>query len=440
MDARSIWPSLALAAVSSVTLTGVTQAQMFAQREHVAHSENFIVFASSPEWAAQVAEVAEQHRRELAVYWLGKELPTWSERCPIHVHSSPQLGAGGETQFTLLPDRVGRWMMTVQGTRQRVLDSVLPHEITHTIFATHFAPFGDYMPRWADEGACTTVEHPAEKEKHAHFLQRFLRTGRGLSFNKMFSLKEYPSDILPLYAQGHSAVQFLLDQGGPRKFIAFIESGLRTRAWEQSLAKHYQYETIGEFQTLWNQWLADGSPSDLMAYAPGLRNSAPTRLASAETGQPNSPPSSGADAVQLAAGSQTPNPNTIRPTTIPPAQIASNHPARSGSAAGESWYKQRLRQIQSGSTSGTLADVSRPRSVPLGRSVPGPASGQASQVSSSAASPASTLPGPAQAVSRPSPSGPAGIRVLDWGQGVPVQGIESSQRSAGPVLPAPIYR
>ena len=40
-------------------------------------------------------------------------------------------------------------------TARRILDSVLPHEITHTIFATHF---GQPLPRWADEGACTTVD------------------------------------------------------------------------------------------------------------------------------------------------------------------------------------------------------------------------------------------------------------------------------------------
>ncbi len=172
-------------------------------------------------------------------------------------------------------------MMIVQGTRERILDSVLPHEITHTIFATHFAPMGRYVPRWADEGACTTVEHESEKRKHAHFLQQFLRTGRGLAFNRMFSLKEYPDDILPLYAQGHSAVQFLLDQAGPRTFVQFLEDGMRSEQWEAALRKHYAYPTIGRFQVSWNQWLADGSPRDLTAYAPLLRDHPADSTASA---------------------------------------------------------------------------------------------------------------------------------------------------------------
>ena len=103
------------------------------------------------------------------------------------------------------------WRMSIQGSYQRVMDSVLPHEVTHTIFATHF---GQPLPRWADEGACTTVEHESEKNKQHHNLIRFLQTRRGIPFNKMFAMKEYPPDVLPLYAQGYSVTRYLIQQGG----------------------------------------------------------------------------------------------------------------------------------------------------------------------------------------------------------------------------------
>jgi hypothetical protein len=251
-----------------------------AGQRSVAQSPNFIVFANQPQWAEQVAEVAEQLRRDLAIYWLGRELPAWPQRCPLHVNDAENLGAGGETRFALNRGVPGNWMMSVQGTRQRILDSVLPHEITHTLFATHFGATGKYVPRWADEGAATTVENEAEKRKHRHFLQQFLKTGRGLAFNEMFRLKEYPHDILPLYAQGHSAVQFLLDQAGPRHFIHFLEMGMRTENWPASLQQHYAYPSIGDFQVSWNRWLIDGSPSDLTAYSPLLRSQNPSPEAS----------------------------------------------------------------------------------------------------------------------------------------------------------------
>ena len=207
MEAHSYCParpwraSVGFALVLLSILSLPANAQHFAGRQHVVQSQNFIVFASSPQWAAQVSKAAEQYRRDLAIYWLGEELPPWSQRCPVHVTTGANLGASGETRFSPIASGVGNWMMSVNGTPERILDSVLPHEISHTVFATHFAEYakiGQFVPRWADEGACTTVEHESEKKKHRHFLRQFLQTGRGLAFNQMFRLKDYPSDILPL--------------------------------------------------------------------------------------------------------------------------------------------------------------------------------------------------------------------------------------------------
>ncbi|HBE68430.1 MAG TPA: hypothetical protein DDW52_09820 [Planctomycetaceae bacterium] len=139
------------------------------------------------------------------------------------------------------------------------------------------------MPRWADEGACTTVEHESEKSKHRGHLKNFLKTGRGLPFNYMFRLEDYPDDIMPLYAQGHSVVQFLIDQAGPRKFVEFIDRGMASNNWPAALKKVYLYNSIGNLQVSWNRWLANGAPEDLSAYSP-LAASA-VRLASADGNQ-----------------------------------------------------------------------------------------------------------------------------------------------------------
>ena len=115
---------------------------------------NFIVEAPTPALARRIGDAAEQYRHDLAVEWLGQPLPRWSRPCPISAQVAPQLGAGGATSFVFDNGEVFNWTMTIQGSEERILDSVLPHEITHTIFATHFR---QPLPRWADEGACTTV-------------------------------------------------------------------------------------------------------------------------------------------------------------------------------------------------------------------------------------------------------------------------------------------
>ena len=220
-------------------------------------TENFLVTAPTAEFAVSVAESAERFRRDLAVEWLGRELPAWQDKCPIQVHVGPQYGAGGTTSFMFRDGKPFGWRMSIQGSPARILDSVLPHEVTHTIFATHF---GGPLPRWADEGACTTVEHHSEKQKQHDMLYEFLTTQRGIAFNDMFAMKQYPADIMPLYAQGYSLARFLIAQGGKRKFIRYVGDGMKWDNWPKATEKHYDFPNLSQLQITWLAWVRRGSP------------------------------------------------------------------------------------------------------------------------------------------------------------------------------------
>ncbi len=216
-------------------------------------TQYFLVHAPTAEYAREVGEAAERLRRELAMEWLGHELPPWRDSCPIEV--VPASGAGGVTQFYFDHGQPHGWTMRVQGSRERVLDSVLPHEITHTVFATHF---GRPLPRWADEGACTTTEDVSERRKQEKLLNDFLRTNRGIPFNRMFEMTEYPSDVLPLYAQGYSLARFLIALEGKQRFITFLGEGMKSRNWGRAVRQHYGFQDLSELQVRWNRWVAQG--------------------------------------------------------------------------------------------------------------------------------------------------------------------------------------
>ncbi len=218
---------------------------------------NFVVDTSDPALAAVIAQAAEKFRHDLAVAWLGKAMPDWSQPCVMTVEVGPRLGAGGATTFVFDRGEVFGWRMTIQGSRERLLDSVLPHEITHMIFASHFR---QPLPRWADEGGATCVEHVSEQAKHRRMLRLFLRTGRGIAFSRMFAMREYPRDIMPLYAQGYSLADYLIQQGGKRKYIRFLEDGLKTEQWSAAIARHYDVSGLGTLQTTWLAWIEQGSP------------------------------------------------------------------------------------------------------------------------------------------------------------------------------------
>ncbi len=291
----------------------------------VGNSENFIVMCRDPKLAQTVSKEAERLRRELAMHWLGYELPPWSRRCPIQVTAGARLGAGGETRFALYNGNVGDWQMSVQGTPERILDSVLPHEITHTILASHFAPLNVHVPRWADEGACTTVEHDSEQNKHKAMLVDFMKSGRAMSFNRMFSLKDYPKDILPLYAQGHSVVEFLIAQGGPQLFVKFLHQGMQTQHWERAVRDHYGYNTLGELQGKWNSWIVAGR-GDVQQFA-----GRPDRIS-----QPES------DAVQLASSAGNDRNRLVEGASVSLAGFASSPKQTPSNDSDDGFYRKRL--------------------------------------------------------------------------------------------------
>ncbi len=241
---------------------------------------NFVVETQSAQLAEEFGKTAEKLRHDLAIAWLGEAMPQWNEPCPITVRVGPGLGAGGMTNFVFNDDEVydGEvydWRMSIQGSRERVLDSVLPHEITHMIFASYFrCP----LPRWADEGGATSVEHQSELEKHRKMLLRFLRNRRGIAFNKMFAMFDYPPDIMPLYAQGVALSEFLIQQGGRRKFVEYLGDALENDNWATATKEHYGYASLGELQQSWQAWVGRGFPAIERPIDPPVGNSQPEVL------------------------------------------------------------------------------------------------------------------------------------------------------------------
>lgn len=293
-------------------------------------TQNFVVTAPTPELAREIGDTAEAYRRKLAIAWLGQELPPWSDACPITVQVGPHLGAGGATSFYFRSGRPYGWRMSLQGPREQILESVLPHEIMHTILATHF---GQPLPRWADEGVSTLVEHPTERAKQHRMLIDFLTTGRGIAFNRLFAMREYPPDILPLYAHGYSLTKYLVQQGGKRKFVDFVGDGLRSNNWTATTARHYGYKSLRQLQDNWLAWVREGSPAQ------------PSQTFAA-----------------------TEHPQNLS-TPAPPAERAQSATAENRVAAsGNSWYarqrKEHLRQQQHNSTAQQTPDRSNSVSTP----------------------------------------------------------------------------
>jgi RNA polymerase sigma factor (sigma-70 family) len=216
---------------------------------------NFLVKAPTRRIAHLVAQEAERQRKLLAEWWLGKELPAWSSLCRIDVKITPG-GGGAATTFQFedtvaeggkVTKRITSRHMNQEGPLDRILSNSLPHEITHTVLADHL---GAPVPRWADEGAALLAEEQEEQQRHEKLLRQMVNTGRAFRLRVLVPMRDYPQEVMVLYAQGYSLTRFLVGRKDRRTFLTFIKQGM-AGDWQAALWDRYRYHDFGELEKDW---------------------------------------------------------------------------------------------------------------------------------------------------------------------------------------------
>lgn len=275
---------------------------------------NFVVTAPTATLAKQVGEAAEVYRKELAIEWTGKPLPgNWSSKCPIEVKVG-KMGAGGATTFNFQDGEVYGWKMEIFGSEERILDSVLPHEINHTIFACHFRR---PLPRWADEGAASLIENESERMRLRRIHDQVMNTTRKIPLKTLLEIKNYPSDkqqVLTLYAEGHSLADYLIQKADKPTYLKFLQVA-HDRGWDHALKSVYQIEGVEGLEAIWDKWVLVGSPSlNIPKGTQVAENTRPAKKGEVIRGQSQDqdPPSSGRNSNTALATSEVSKPGLSR--------------------------------------------------------------------------------------------------------------------------------
>jgi hypothetical protein len=225
-------------------------------------STHFVVEAPTADAAGQVARAAERNLRDLSLQWLGRELPEWPDPCPVIVTVGPRVSRGSTT-FVFKDGRVVRQEMHLEGTLARILDGVLPHEITHVVLTQHFRrPF----PRWADEGGATLAEGDAETSRYREQMNLLLANPeRCIALRDLFGLAHYPRDSFAFYETGFSVSSYLVGIRGRRTFLEFIGVGMDVD-WDTAVRRYYGFNSVEGLERAWlrrlrdDQTLARGGP------------------------------------------------------------------------------------------------------------------------------------------------------------------------------------
>jgi hypothetical protein len=279
-------PSIAIVVVGAMASLGAS---------YRSPNGNFIVEAPDPAFAEQVGKYAEYYRKQKAIEWLGQEMPTWGRPCPLRVSISGS--SGGATEFGFDNGSILSITMHIEGSADRLIASVLPHEVTHTVLAYYFRT---PVPRWADEGSAVLSEDDRERAVHEQTVWQILQTpGRAIPLRRLFSLRDYPRDpsyVMALYAQGYSVTNFLVGQSNRQVFLAFVAQGMQNNGnnWDAALRTHYRYRSVEELESAWVQYLRNGrqQPAQLASNrgAGNWRDAGPTaRVVLRQTAPPAQP-------------------------------------------------------------------------------------------------------------------------------------------------------
>jgi hypothetical protein len=207
---------------------------------------NFLVDAPTTELAQQVGRRAEELRREIAVAWLGSELPQSEHVNLILVEIDDQRSSG---RTVVSPTNRGHFL-TLTGTVEEVSHSMLAHEIVHTVFA---ARYGLDMPAWANEGVASRYDNAQRHEIRAQWLRDFVHMRLWPDLTRLMA---EPIRSQSSYSAAAAVTEYLLQRRTPRQFLTFVEDGSR-RGWDTALASHYGIADQAQLAQQWQQWVTE---------------------------------------------------------------------------------------------------------------------------------------------------------------------------------------
>jgi hypothetical protein len=226
----------------------------------VTETDNFLIYhRHSRTFVEKVARAAEKARSAAQRKWFD-ESDDWPQRCGLYLYSDPReyqeltgapAASPGHTQVRIDHGRVLSRAIHLHGNRAELMRAVLPHEVTHAVLAGHF---GDFVPRWADEGMAVLNEPRDRVEAHLHDLPRWRQQRQLFALHDLVEMNDYPEprQIGAFYAQSVSLVEFLARQKDPETVARFVREGLR-KGYDVALKRCYGWD-FDELESRWRKY------------------------------------------------------------------------------------------------------------------------------------------------------------------------------------------
>jgi len=223
---------------------------------------NYIVYADSQELATKILSQSQRFRKELAITWLGREIPDGACRAIITQGVSPSRREG---RTSLIGDsqRSHHLIWLTLGEDGRFED-LLASEIARTVLAWHDH---DGLPPWIYEVAASRHDDAQRTSERRATLRWFSRTGNWPGLHRTFDQEVFFSLERAGYNMAASVGSYLLSRGGHRTLLAFAAAGC-ANGWDSALQRHYDIKSTAELQTRWQRWVEKKTVSASQSHPP----------------------------------------------------------------------------------------------------------------------------------------------------------------------------
>ena len=200
--------------------------------------------------ADEIRDAAEGLRKQIALEWLGAELPPGKGRTVISIHVDDSANRG----LTWLIDHPKRkmhstWLTT---SREGATGPLLAHEIVHVVLGTYYP---GRLPAWADEGAASLQDGPQRDAIRNRILASWARDASWPEIADVLGAPTLPSSDQRAYAVAVSLTRYLLTRGDKPQLLRFAVEG-REQGWDKALRTHYRIQSVDELQAAWQGWVS----------------------------------------------------------------------------------------------------------------------------------------------------------------------------------------
>ena len=250
--------SVGLRRIALVGCRAVVFAALFAA-PHVdgagfVHSSNFTVFTPAEPtreaanvFAKAVLERAEHLRQQIAIEWLGEELPPSIGPVLLNVDFSDKPN-NGSTWAKDHPDRKFHALF-IETSPGQVPESLLAHEMAHCILATRYA-HPNRLPAWLEEGIASQYDDAQRQQIRQRIMSWFVTTGNWPRLTPVLNAKRVHSDDQEAYALAATVTEMLLEHGNRQKLLQFGQQ-VEQVGLDHALNQCYGIAGTAELELLW---------------------------------------------------------------------------------------------------------------------------------------------------------------------------------------------